>query len=122
MNNENLTHRLTASEQRAGGVASGKARRQKKLLRECLEALLDKEYTTDAGSEVTGAELISTKLFKKAVDGDVRAFEVLRDTAGQKPADRVEFDAIPHETYERVAAALDASEWRDNGRIGKSEE
>ena len=106
-NEENLTHRLTVSEQRAGGIASGEARRRKKELRECLEELLEREYSTETGVKVAGAELVSTRLFKKAADGDVRAFEVLRDTVGQKPVERVETVEISQETYERVARALE---------------
>ena len=76
-----------------GGIASGKARRQKKLLRECLEILLEKEMTDKKGETMTGAEALSAKLFKEAMKGNVKAFEVLRDTAGQKPVEKVEMNA-----------------------------
>lgn len=71
-----------------GGKASGEARRKKKLLRECLDELLAREYDTKLG-KMTGSEALSVQLMKKALNGDVKAFEVLRDTAGQKPVDRV---------------------------------
>lgn len=74
---------------RKGGIASGKARRNKKLLRECLEELLEKEMTDKSGNTVSGAEALAVKLFKKAMDGDVKAFEVLRDTSGQKPVEKI---------------------------------
>lgn len=76
-----------------GGIASGKARRQKKLLRECLEILLEKEMTDKKGETMTGAEALSAKLFKEAMKGNVKAFEVLRDTAGQKPVEKVQMNA-----------------------------
>lgn len=84
---------LTESEQRKisskGGKASGEARRRKKLLRECLEELLEKEMKDKSGNTVSGAEALAVKLFKKAMDGDVKAFEVLRDTSGQKPVEKI---------------------------------
>lgn len=84
---------LTESEQRKisskGGKASGEARRRKKLLRECLEELLEREMTDKSGNTVSGAEALAVKLFKKAMDGDVKAFEVLRDTSGQKPVEKI---------------------------------
>lgn len=93
---------------RKGGIASGKARRAKKELRDCLNELLDREYSGTDGRTMSGAELVSVKLFMKARDGDIRAFEVLRDTVGQKPVERVETVEISPETYERVARALES--------------
>lgn len=38
---------------------------------------------------MTGSEALSVQLMQKALNGDVKAFEVLRDTAGEKPVDKV---------------------------------
>lgn len=91
---------LTVEEQKritsAGGKASGKARRNKAMLRDCLEILLEKKYVdAETGKKLTGAELLSVDLFEKAlaeVDTakKAKAFEVLRDTSGQKPVEKVE--------------------------------
>ena len=84
---------LTESEQREisskGGIASGEARRNKKLLRECLEILLEKDYTDKHGNTMSGAEAIALKQLEKALKGDTKAFEVVRDTVGQKPVEKV---------------------------------
>lgn len=100
---------LTEDEQREisskGGKASGEARRKKKLLRECLEILLEKEITDKKGETMSGAEALSTKLFAEAMKGNVKAFEVLRDTAGQKPVEKVivsEIDADVIDEIERM--------------------
>lgn len=74
----------------AGGKASGRARRDKKLLKDCLEILLAQKIETKDGKKITGAEATAAALFKKALNGDTKAFELLRDTAGQKPVDKVE--------------------------------
>lgn len=71
-----------------GGKASVEARKKKKLLRECLDELLAKEYNTKQG-KMLGSEALAAMLMKKSMSGDVRAFEVLRDTAGEKPVDKV---------------------------------
>ena len=84
----------TKEEQRAitsqGGIASGKARRRKKLLRECLEELLERETVDENGEKMSGAEAVSVKLFQQAMSGDLKAFEIVRDTAGQKPIEKVQ--------------------------------
>ncbi len=72
------------------GRASGKARRDKRLLKDCLEMLLAQKIETKDGKKITGAEATSTALFKKALSGDTRAFELLRDTVGQKPIEKIE--------------------------------
>lgn len=78
-----------------GGAASGEARRRKRDLRMAIEAMLEKEYEQkdkngNVIGKVTGTEAIAAKLFQQAWNGNIRAFEILRDTAGQKPVDKVE--------------------------------
>ncbi|MBQ7792915.1 MAG: hypothetical protein IJ366_00510 [Clostridia bacterium] len=85
-----------------GGVASGEARRNKKLLRECLEILLEKEMTDKSGKTMSGAEALATKLFAEAMKGNVKAFEVLRDTAGQKPVEKIVVSEIDSDVIEEV--------------------
>ena len=74
-----------------GGKASGEARREKKLLRDCLNELLSSEITDKNGVTRTGSEAAVVKLWRKFMKtGDPRIFEVIRDTAGEKPIDKVE--------------------------------
>jgi hypothetical protein len=103
-NEENLIpfNERTESEQRAiasaGGKASGEARRNKKMLRDCIDYLferVDKTAIGDDGQPMTGAEQLAYNLFIKALGETdtgkaAKAFEVLRDTAGQKPVDKVQ--------------------------------
>ena len=82
--------------QRKGGINSGKARRNKAMLKDCLKILMEKKFVDEqTGKKMTGAELLSVDLFMKAlketdVSKKAKAFEVIRDTAGQKPIDKVE--------------------------------
>ncbi|MGN0022651.1 MAG: hypothetical protein ACI352_01280 [Elusimicrobiaceae bacterium] len=75
---------------RKGGVASGKKRRELKAFKDLLEAGLRQEIKTESGKSYTRAEYIALKLIKNAENGNIKAFEVVRDTIGQKPADKVE--------------------------------
>ena len=74
---------------RQGGIASGEARRNKKMLRDCIEFLLEKEMVSENGNTMTGAEAMAAKLFKEAMKGNMKAWELVRDTAGQKPVEKV---------------------------------
>lgn len=102
-----LTHEEAVKNGRKGGVASGEARRKKKLMREAFEELLEKQYTDSQGTSIDGTSALAAKVFKQAMDGDLKAFEIIRDTTGQKPVERVETVEISEETYERVARALE---------------
>lgn len=75
---------------RKGGVASGKKRRELKAFKDLLEAGLSQEIKTESGKSYTRAEYIALKLIKNAENGNIKAFEVIRDTIGQKPVDKVE--------------------------------
>ena len=96
------SHEEAVKNGRKGGIASGEARRQKKLLRECLEVLLEKEMKGRNGEVMTGAEALSSKLFAEAMKGNVKAFEVLRDTAGQKPVEKVVVSEVDVDIIDEV--------------------
>lgn len=102
---------LTADEQRTiaqkGGKASGDARREKRALRDMLQKLLSSDFDID-GQKLNGAEAASVALIKQALAGNVRAFEVIRDTIGEKPADKVniETNEAVRKAYEKAAAAI----------------
>jgi hypothetical protein len=88
-NEQNLKpfNELTEKEQRElakkGGIASGKARAERKTLKEELLLLLSQGNTQ---------EKISLSLIAQAMEGNVKAFETIRDTVGEKPVDKVEAD------------------------------
>ena len=65
---------------RNGGLASGEARRKRKTLKEELLLML---------SEGDTQQSVTLALIEKAMSGDTKAFEVIRDTIGEKPVDKV---------------------------------
>lgn len=95
-NEQNLKpfDKLTESEQRAirskGGKASGEARRARKTLREELLALLSQDIKTKNGESMNTQVAMSSSLIKEALKGNTKAFELVRDTIGEKPIDKVE--------------------------------
>lgn len=80
-NEQNLRpseYKLSQEEAKKGGIASGKARRARRTLKEELLLML---------SDPEVQEKLSAAIMKKGMDGDIRAFEVIRDTIGEKPKD-----------------------------------
>ena len=63
-----------------GGKRSGESRRKRKALREELLALLSAGNTQ---------KNISLALIDQALNGNVKAFETIRDTIGEKPVEKV---------------------------------
>lgn len=85
-NNQNL--KTPTSEQareygRKGGLKKAENEKKRKTLREELLALLETNQYQ---------EKISLSLIKQAVDGNTKAFEVIRDSIGEKPSDKLELD------------------------------
>lgn len=66
---------------RKGGLKSGESRRARKTLKEELLALL---------SEGDIQEKISLAILEKAKAGDTKAYEIIRDTVGEKPVEKLE--------------------------------
>lgn len=83
---------------RKGGVASGQAKRRRKLLRDSMNALLElpvsstKEYNAliKIGidiEDIDNSQLIVLALFNKAKSGDVAAIKELRNLIGEDSAE-----------------------------------
>lgn len=91
---------------RMGGIASGRARAEKRDLRKALELLLEQTFTDKKGVTRTGAQAITEKLFSEVMKGNVRAFEVLRDTVGQKPVEKVMLAEVDPDVIDEIERAV----------------
>lgn len=92
MNSENLKTPSTEEARergKKGGIASGKARAEKKRLKEAVESILAMKYDSETGKKLTGYEMVATALFGRAKEGDVSAFNSIRDLIGEKPTDKI---------------------------------
>lgn len=74
---------------RLGGIKSGEAKRAKKTMKEMLDYLLEKEIENKKGEKASTLEAISVSMIRQALNGNVKAFEVIRDTIGEKVVDTV---------------------------------
>lgn len=75
---------------RKGGKASGESKRARKTLKEELLLLLSQSIKDEDGKDVQTQVAMSASLIKQALDGNTKAFELVRDTIGEKPVDKVE--------------------------------
>ena len=91
---------------RKGAEATNRIRKEKKTLKQTLEVLLDMK---DIKSNLTMQEKICIALTNEAGNGNTRAFEVLRDTIGQKPTDKQEITTTIN--YERVIKEIAGDEF-----------
>lgn len=71
---------------RKGGIASGKKRQEAIIFRDLFKQLLAEEYKDG----MTNAQAIAAAQIIEALGGNVKAFETIRDTIGQKPVERAE--------------------------------
>lgn len=85
------------------GIASGVARRKKRTMKELTQLLLNSKPTDKdtiekikmvfpdlKESEITNKVVLINEQIKKASLGDTKSFEVVRDTSGEKPVEKVE--------------------------------
>lgn len=106
-NEENLNPARSKEEARErgtkGGKRSGEVRREKKLFQQAVLAAL--EAKGESGNSVL-VDMIAAQV-KKALKGDTRAFEVIRDTSGEKPAEKVEAQ-VKNDNAELLKEFLDS--------------
>lgn len=91
---------------RKGGRRSGEERRKRRDLKIALETLLESDIKNRKGEVKSGAEALAIALFDKALHGDTKAFEIIRDTVGQKPADKIQVEEISQETIDEIQKAI----------------
>lgn len=92
---------------RKGGIASGKARREKADLRKMLQVALESDDFKDKfGNKMTGAELMVKVAFKEMAKGNPKYWELIRDTAGFKPVDKIQVSEIEQSVIDEVEAMV----------------
>ena len=116
MANEQNLRRLSTSEAREigakGGKASGEARRRERTLKETLEKLLSlpirdeqtKDFIRALGfndEELNNKTAINVAMYQEALKGNVKAYELIRDTMGEKPTDKVAIEEAPQIVLKR---------------------
>ena len=90
-------YKLSQDEAKRGGIASGKARREKKILAQRVKMvggmMVDGKTAKTMTQKGIQPEYLdyftqaAISLFQKAMKGDVAAFNAIRDIIGEKPVD-----------------------------------
>lgn len=84
-----------------GGIKSGEVRRMRKTLKEHLLLLL---------SEKSVQEDICIAIIDKALEGDTKAFQIIRDTIGEKPIENLCVSSVNmnlQKSYDEVKALIE---------------
>ena len=90
-----------------GGIASGKARREKADLKKQLQVWLESDVAVDKkGNPLTGAELMVQVAAKEMKSGNAKFWELMRDTAGFKPIDKVMVADVEQSVIDEVEAVV----------------
>ena len=102
---------------RKGGIASGEAKRKRKLFAELIEKEFEKEATLkinkDESIKLTKKEVAAMKLVKTIIDKEtndrdfLKALEFARDTIGEKPVEKVQNVDIDPDVMAEVERIVD---------------
>ena len=76
------------------GIASGKARLEKKMIQDALRKALSGKYEVPVDKEgnfelLGGYDAMAISMIKQAIIGDVKAFIAIRDSIGEKPTETI---------------------------------
>lgn len=105
--NSDQSRTEAAENGRKGGIASGKARREKADLRRQLQVFLESDdYKDKHGNKMTGAELMVKVAVKEMSKGNPKFWELIRDTAGFKPIDKLQVTEIDQQAIDEVEAMV----------------
>ena len=100
---------------REAGRASGVARREKADLRRLCQLWLEEEVGTGKdGEKITGGQMMVRVAVKEIAKGNPRFWELLRDTAGYKPVDKVMVADVEQSVIDEVEAMVMEANNADN--------
>lgn len=110
--------KLTAEERREiaqkAGRKSGEVRREKADLKKQMQLWLGTEVSRDAnGNTLTGAEYMVQIAVREMRNGNPKFWELIRDTAGQKPIDKIQIAEIDADIMEEVDNLVNQAEVED---------
>ena len=105
--NSDQSRTEAAKNGRKGGIASGEARRERANLKRQLQIFLESDdYTDKHGNKMTGAELMVKVAIREMSKGNPKYWELIRDTAGFKPIDKLQVTEIDQSAIDEVEAMV----------------
>ena len=110
--NSRRTREQHSEDSKKGGKASGEARRRERTLKETLEKMLSlpindeqtKSFIQNLGfndEELDNKTAITVAMYQEALKGNVKAYELIRDTLGEKPTDKLAIEEAPQIVVKR---------------------
>nr|DAG54436.1 MAG TPA: hypothetical protein [Caudoviricetes sp.] len=127
---DDLTPEQRRENARKAGKASAEAKKRRKAMRESLEVLLSlgmsegeitdpetvKCWNELQGKNITVQDAVLVKQIMKAVKGDTKAAEFVRDTSGNRPTNEQRMDvAVDNGFIEALNAAVEEVEQCSSG-------
>lgn len=127
---DDLTPEQRRENARKAGKASAEAKKRRKAMRESLEVLLNlgmsegeitdpetvKCWNELQGKNITVQDAVLVKQIMKAVKGDTKAAEFVRDTSGNRPTNEQRMDvAVDNGFIEALNAAVEEVEQCSSG-------
>lgn len=94
------------SRAREAQLLGAAAKKKRRTLREELLALLSGDITDKKGRTVQAQTAMSNAILKEALSGNTKAFEVIRDTIGEKPVDKVMVADVEQSVIDEVEKAV----------------
>lgn len=102
---------------RRGGIKSGEVRRLKRDMKNAAKMILEMPITAKSvkdgmrqlgfsEEDLTNQMAVLVSIWKRAMEGDVKAAEFLRDTSGQKPAEKVILADINEDVVSEVESIV----------------
>ena len=88
------------------GKKSAESRLARKTLREELLHLLESDVVDKKGNTKQAQVAMSAALIKQAISGNTKAFEIIRDTIGEKPVDKVMIADVDPAVIDEVERAV----------------
>lgn len=91
-----------------GGINSGVARREKANLKKLIQTWLESDsgVTDKNGEKLTGAEFMLKVAIKEMAKGNSKYWELLRDTSGQKPVEKMMVAEVEQSVIDEVEKAV----------------
>jgi len=92
-----------------GAKACNEVKQKKKLLRDLLNELMEKQNNLmldENGDPMTNAAIMAVKAIDAASGGDWKAWELVRDTAGQKPIEKVMIADVDAGVVEQIESMV----------------
>lgn len=111
---EDLTPEQRRENARKAGIASAKAKKERKAIKEQLEMLLelplkDKNAKTKIKKlginvdDLNNQMAMVISIYQKALKGDVNAFKEIRDTIGEKPQENINLSGNVNNPYTNLS-------------------